>query len=411
MERSDLAFVELAAGAGMAVASWGSGGAPAAGFALKICDGYGGLPNTVVELVNHNREVLTALSSEVSTMETQLRGVVGRANEIEISFTGNAQYPSHNGAFGYRVCPDFTLKIFEYSGIGTGINVYCHPSLRTCTFDTGEDGYRQAVAEDEYDTPIDDDEYSGDLVVTPHNADEIGRRIGVDLGSDIDESDGEEYRRETVEMNATEGPNADVTKRKTDNASIPTGCQKERCRVLRRALEMRRAGTLFVQQASGSYNSLSKATLDTFNISHEFPAGWAVRPQKGSMYGAKYIGPFRAEIQELFCRGKVSSAERKGPGGMLEVLRLRYPDRFDLPSENEIRQEITKSKRQCTQHGEGQKARITKDQISFLEQLLSREPDTAPKVLVAEFRAVYKESELTDNQINYQAKKIKKEFD
>lgn len=164
----------------------------------------------MVELVNHNREVLTALSSEVSTMETQLRGVVGRANEIEISFTGNAQYPSHNGAFGYRVCPDFTLKIFEYSGIGTGINVYCHPSLRTCTFDTGEDGYRQAVAEDEYDTPIDDDEYSGDLVVTPHNADEIGRRIGVDLGSDIDESDGEEYRRETVEMNATEGPVSDA---------------------------------------------------------------------------------------------------------------------------------------------------------------------------------------------------------
>lgn len=138
---------------------------------------------------------------------------------------------------------------------------------------------------------------------------------------------------------------------------------------------MRRAGTLFVQQASGSYNSLSKATLDTFNISHEFPAGWAVRPQKGSMYGAKYIGPFRAEIQELFCRGKVSSAERKGPGGMLEVLRLRYPDRFDLPSENEIRQEITKSKRQCTQHGEGQKQELPKIKSAFLNSC-SRESPT-----------------------------------
>ncbi|OWZ13484.1 hypothetical protein PHMEG_00013180 [Phytophthora megakarya] len=37
-----------------------------------------------------------------------------------------------------------------------------------------------------------------------------------------------------------------------------------------------------------------------------------------------------------------------GPGGMLEVLRLRHPMRFDLLRVNEIRQEISKLKRKYT---------------------------------------------------------------
>lgn len=167
--------------------------------------------------------------------------------------------------------------------------------------------------------------------------------------------------------------------------------------------------------------------MNGFQVPHEFLAGWAVRPKKGKMYGAKYIGEFRAEIKSLFDRGEVSSAEKIGPGGMLEVLRLKHPTRFDFPSENEIRQEISRLKRkpsskksfctdmqmekQCEPGESDKKERLTDAHVRLLKHLLATNPQRKPRDVEAEFRATYMESRVTKNQLSYMFKKLKSSVD
>lgn len=81
---------------------------------------------------------------------------------------------------------------------------------------------------------------------------------------------------------------------------------------------------------------------EEYQMSFEFPPRWAMRPCKLQMYGHKHIRVFKEEIKDLFELGQKDSSIKKGLGRRLEVLRERYPNRFDLHSENEIQQEITK---------------------------------------------------------------------
>ncbi|KAG1651009.1 Zinc finger protein neuro-d4 [Nymphon striatum] len=72
-----------------------------------------------------------------------------------------------------------------------------------------------------------------------------------------------------------------------------------------------------------------------------FASGWARRPSQGKSYGRKYIEPFKNHIDDMFMSGIEDKSNKTGPGRMLEQLRLKYPDRLDLPSESEIRQLIS----------------------------------------------------------------------
>ena len=65
--------------------------------------------------------------------------------------------------------------------------------------------------------------------------------------------------------------------------------------------------------------------------------GWARRPSHGEQYGVTYIGRYAAEIMEMFQRGVAESTNKMSPAAMLEMLERRFPGRYSLPGENEIR--------------------------------------------------------------------------
>ena len=73
----------------------------------------------------------------------------------------------------------------------------------------------------------------------------------------------------------------------------------------------------------------------------DLTAGWAHPPRHGKMYGRNYLEPFKEDIARMFNARSDDKAFRMGPARMLEKLKQQYPDRFDLPSETEIRQAIT----------------------------------------------------------------------
>ena len=69
--------------------------------------------------------------------------------------------------------------------------------------------------------------------------------------------------------------------------------------------------------------------------------GWSCERKHGKNHGHKHIAPFRKEVEEMFVAGIDDISKRLGPGRMLAQLKKRHPSRFDLPSENEIRQTIS----------------------------------------------------------------------
>ena len=73
-----------------------------------------------------------------------------------------------------------------------------------------------------------------------------------------------------------------------------------------------------------------------------FGKGWAQRSRvNGTLYGKKNINMYREDIKEMFMRGKRDSEKKMNPAIMLENLKHKYTNLFSLPSETEIRTEIS----------------------------------------------------------------------
>lgn len=172
---------------------------------------------------------------------------------------------------------------------------------------------------------------------------------------------------------------------------------------IQQALYSREHGQLSIID-TGQHRSDDISIAALLSFSH-FPAGWAVRPKVGHMYGQKYIEEFKTEIRELFDRGQQLKSSKMGPGCMLESLKLNHPNRFDLPSESEIRQEIVRLMRIKPDHSARHFLKsdaaggFSTDAAQFLESLLATNPRITPKNGLAAFRKAFGSDVFTDAQI------------
>ncbi|KAJ8526156.1 hypothetical protein ON010_g15023 [Phytophthora cinnamomi] len=64
--------------------------------------------------------------------------------------------------------------------------------------------------------------------------------------------------------------------------------------------------------------------------------GWARRPKRGELYGAKYVSLYEQRIEDIFREGQQEKSTKLGPACMLEALVGIYSHRLNLPGENEI---------------------------------------------------------------------------
>ena len=74
----------------------------------------------------------------------------------------------------------------------------------------------------------------------------------------------------------------------------------------------------------------------------------------------------------MFEKGEQCSSQKMSPAAMLEALIARHVDRFDLPTENDIRREVshlTKRKRNETQ--EAPKAKRRRGRSGMMEEFAS----------------------------------------
>lgn len=70
--------------------------------------------------------------------------------------------------------------------------------------------------------------------------------------------------------------------------------------------------------------------------------GWGRRPPRGEMYGTSFIVNYRSEIGELFRKGEIDKSDKLHSSWMLGELEEKYPHAIDLPTESEIKKEISR---------------------------------------------------------------------
>jgi hypothetical protein len=111
---------------------------------------------------------------------------------------------------------------------------------------------------------------------------------------------------------------------------------------LRTAWNMQLNGTTQSITTHNSLENLSPFVSENFTVPLHFPKGWARRPKNGQMYGPKHVVIYRPDILEMFKQGEEDKKNKRSPAQMLEMLAVKYPQEFCLPSENDIRVEINR---------------------------------------------------------------------
>jgi len=153
---------------------------------------------------------------------------------------------------------------------------------------------------------------------------------------------------------------------------------------LRAAIKLQNDGIVnFTSSTTSDLERLSASYPTDYTSSEKFSAGWAIRPKQGAMYGPKNIDAFADEIKQLFDAGEIDKANKKGPAQMLEHLLRTYPRNYLLPTENEIRVEISKLMNQKKKKVSNKSNRTTTSTacnfVPFLESKLAENPSLMPK--------------------------------
>lgn len=111
---------------------------------------------------------------------------------------------------------------------------------------------------------------------------------------------------------------------------------------LRKAWDLQLNGA---NQGDKAENTLEKSLAsvpENYSVPHKFPKGWAKRPKNGHMYGPKHVLTYRPDILEMYNLGEKDKKNKRSAAQMLEMLSIKYPNEFCLPSENDIRVEINR---------------------------------------------------------------------
>lgn len=111
---------------------------------------------------------------------------------------------------------------------------------------------------------------------------------------------------------------------------------------LSRALQLQHHGEIVFTRATDGYDILRPIVPKNFSAACKFEEGWALRKGPGHMYGDKYTRNFRMDIEEQYQLGEKSSSAKSSPAKILEYLEKKYAEELCLPSESDIRAEISR---------------------------------------------------------------------
>jgi hypothetical protein len=392
----------------------------------------GGLPNCLSELIEYDRAGVEVLLKQSANLEKMFTKIAGRANDIQYEYVS----APITAPFSFTSCPDFTIRVFHYSGISDGDLIDISPSRGVCSIRAAIPNLQRTLFAEEYasdledagsfeiEEGIEDDEDASDeqCDVENHCNGEINVESSDDemCSSDCDGDDENVSRglsqgivtrvsittESQIRRRVRKWKNAPIIE---TNLSIQVTDQEydliayaKKC-----LLSLKGSGKMRIVESTGLSQEIVAVTssLDIDLTNHPLPSlsvGWARRPSRGQMYGAKYVHLYEADIREMFEQGVAMSAQKLGAGRMVQLLKEKYPNRFDLPSESEVKTEISKlfaasKKRNASAREASAQPRRARFHMhvgvnDYIKTLIEADPAIKPRQVIEAVRSTFPNS-------------------
>lgn len=347
----------------------------------------------------------------------------------------------------------FTFTAFAYSGIGSGSKFSFTPGCRAKLLSESTD----LTPDDSSGIDVENnDEKSPANVAAPGEADFLfgqtsQQEVVVEDNGNDDEDEVEEHTDQATVPDVSYAPVADMSDMLLTGVQVlkqslfrdivgPRDSLREsRARVCREndgrkdilaaavRLMMHYIDSHDVSIRDG-HDNMKEYDLASNTVTKPRSLGWARRPPWGKQYGAKYMHLYAQEVRELFNRGVADSSKKMGPAQMLEELKRKHPGKYSVPSESEIRTEISVlfgkqekaggENEDSTEHTatrkRGRKSKLPVAIQEYLQELASTTNPIKPSAAVAKVREKFgqliqatDESQVTDDQIKTKFSSLK----
>ena len=124
-------------------------------------------------------------------------------------------------------------------------------------------------------------------------------------------------------------------KKRTDNQSNNIQVRRDAIAIgTRHAASMISSSNYFVKYGD---DNPAYIKADGYNLKQDFAPTWGRRQSHGEMYGQTYISNYKRDLTDMFQVGENNSSLKMNEGKMRDNLMLRYPNKFSIPGETDIK--------------------------------------------------------------------------
>ena len=242
-----------------------------------------GLPNSQASLIRYDKRKAQALFNHLEAARRKLKGVA-RWNEAAFKYLNNWS--------------GFAMDIWEYSLMGNPVQI----TVPSAMLPLRAAGGAQATA-------------TGVEELSTAYINRICRRANVE--------------RETERHSNCSNDSA--TKKRD---LLP--------HVKRTLRDLHKSGRMgFLNEPARPWKIFEECGGQSWSSRRAWSQGWARRPSRGETYGKNSVKRYRVDIEDMFDRGARDLGCKMSAAAMLEELKQKRPSECDLPSESEIKKEIT----------------------------------------------------------------------
>lgn len=401
-----------------------------AGLARSLAS-YGGIQNSFVQLLRVHRPTLEALVEHCKPYVKSAQSWFSRCDDAFFITPENGwklPHASNEEGLQQNVDPieflqglnsNFKMRLYAYSGIGEGVEFtvdfsnkkFCPSHVASNTTGTdlesnvpqGEDDEEQ-----EEENEVEDNGEEDNEALEVENLD-MWNREKVEGYHSVPQAQMKSFLTRTSVLRCSHLVHVKVggAERKSERRTTKTALDGDSGRRDLVAYAVRKTVEILEHSDDIAIRD-GKDDMPEYLLSVVEPAtprqsGWARRVH-GKMYGVSYIKDYKSDIKEMFEQGRIDPTKQMNSSMMLEFLRRKYPGRFTLPGEIEIRGEINtlfqqqkqqeraekRARDEGNQYTASKKTRLDDSYIAALESYLEEDPNLKPLEgllrLQAEFR-------------------------
>ena len=384
----------------------------------------GGIQNSIVQLIEVNQDRLGKLEACIEETKKKSSEYIPRVNELRYETIPKCAAGSLVSLENMEsMTSSFILRGIAYSGVSNGATF----KVSWTTFDhlPGKDDEGMEAIDQQVDPSEDEVQQDGKEIMVvgedeseeenwgAQNATQSTYEIGdIDKGASMFTG---VWIKKASHFTCILGPRDRNRKKRTAKAA--TGPEVERRDICafaaRAALDLLDSHSTMVRDGSQPMPEYEKAKT-AVSRKIERKNGWARRPQHGKLYGKAYIDQYAEEVTKMFNDGVVDQSKRMNPAMMRERLKDKYPGRFSIPGENEIRVLVSKligeGKSKKNKKEKVAKVKVSEEGTRFLTELCQNNDGIPPRDALQHYRKAFPACKADDSTVKTKFSQIRQKL-